>query len=240
MLFHALDGEAFAPEHPDLAGRRVVITGIASRTGIEIAKAFAGARTRLLVHAADGARASGLEAALAGQALELKVATGPLADPDAILAFARTAARVWGGLDAVINIADAGCLADGIGDGPQGLEEAMAELLALPCLVTRIAANRMRMVMNEGSIINVIAGERMAALIQAIARAKLAALTRTEAQSLAGSGIRINAIVPCEARDEQTLGAASIADVATLALHLASPAGHQLSGLTFEAYAAGA
>ena len=107
-------------------------------------------------------------------------------------------------------------------------------------LLTRVAANRMRLTMTEGLLLNVIlmpevmtAAERAVA---GIARAAIAALTRGEAQAWAGEALRINAIAPPGIVDVG--GGACLdneADIAALALHLASKRGKRLSGLVFDA-----
>ena len=159
-------------------------------------------------------------------------------DYDAMLKFTRTAVTSFGGVDAVINLAQLGDLeCDG---SAAGVERAVTELLAMPCLVSRIAANRMKTTLTEGAILNILAVERGAsaksALLAGIARNVLAGLTRAEAQQSADANVRINAIAPIAPALAHTEPVSSAPDVATLACHLVSPKGHQLSGLVFEAY----
>ena len=50
MLMTTLDGIEFASTYPDLLGKRVLITGIDNAQGVDIARAFAEQRTRLVLH----------------------------------------------------------------------------------------------------------------------------------------------------------------------------------------------
>ena len=73
-------------------------------------------------------------------------------------------------------------------------------------------------------------------MLAAIARHTLTSFTRAEAQAAAVDGIRINAIVPAERKSGDGRILMGTADVATMAMHLASGRGHELSGLVFEAW----
>src|SRR5258705_11341217 len=105
MLMSVIEEAQSAPAYPELAEKRVLITGISSACGIDIARAFADHRTRLLLQSAEASE--GMEAIVeiaAPSAVEVH-AFGPLpADTDAIVRFARQATKVFGGLDAVINL----------------------------------------------------------------------------------------------------------------------------------------
>ena len=99
-----------------------------------------------------------------------------------------------------------------------------------------VAANRMRLTLTEGSILNVVAmsGKPSAssAALADIAYATLAAMTRGEAKEWADQGIRINAVGPRTANGSTP---ASGADIAALALYLASKKGRGLSGTMLDA-----
>jgi 3-oxoacyl-[acyl-carrier protein] reductase len=238
MLMSTLDGVEFAPEYPELAGKRVLLTGLKGSLGVEIARAFADHKARLVLHACvDDEETQALAEIVAQAAMDVRLFTGPVLDPEAMAQFGRRAVQCYGGLDAVVNIAH-------VGEPPANASEATIErmvtdLLALPCLVTRIAANRMKMTLTEGAIINIVAEGRETSprrrLVGGIARAAVAAMTRTEAQAWASGGIRINAVAPSTPLTDRNSCVTGDPDVATLALHLASQRGHQLSGLVFEA-----
>lgn len=239
MLYPEIDGVEFAPEYPELVGKRVLITGIDGALGVEIARAFGEARARLVLHALnEGPETVALAQLVAERALDVRLYSGPFADHEAILKFARAAVQSFGGLDAVINVAQ---VADpGSATSEAEIERIVTDLLALPCLVSKVAANRMRMTMTEGAVLNIVAESRGASprarMIASVARTALAGLTRSEARAWAQDGIRFNAIAPGGSALDQSGGITSAPDVATLALHLASARGHKLSGLVFEAY----
>lgn len=238
MLMSTLDGVEFAPEYPELAGKRVLLTGLKGALGVEIARAFADQKARLVLHACvDDEETQALAEIVAQTAMDVRLFTGPVLDPDAMAQLARRAVQCYGGLDAVINLAH-------VGEPPANASEATIErmvtdLLAMPCLVSRVAANRMKMTLTEGAIINIVAEGRNASprrrLVAGIARAAVASMTRTESQTWAEGGIRINAIAPATPLTDRNNCVTGDPDVATLALHLASQRGHQLSGLVFEA-----
>jgi 3-oxoacyl-[acyl-carrier protein] reductase len=123
------------------------------------------------------------------------------------------------------------------------VEDAVAAQLRDACLVTRVTANRMRLTMAEGLVLNIVAAPlpRSAAesSVIAVARTVLAAMTRHEAAHWAGQGIRINAVAPTTGLGRPAAaGGGSLGsepDIAALALFLASRAGRELSGLLFDA-----
>ncbi len=241
MLISEIDGVEFAPEHPELVGKRVLITGLKGALGLEIARVFAAARTRLVLHtAADDPEAVALGEIAAAEAMDVRLFADSFADYDSMLKFARTAVTCFGGIDAVINIAHLG-EAQNPGNGSEAaIEQTVTNLLAMPCLVSKVAANRMRTTLTEGAILNILADERDPAPrmrgVAGLARCLLSGLTRTEAQAGASAGVRVNAIAPGERLGGGGPVVSGAPDVATLACHLVSPRGHQLSGLTFEAY----
>lgn len=240
MLISALDDVEFQSEYPELAGRRVLITGVEGALGFDVVRAFAEAKTRLVVQTEnDGPETQALAEVVAREAMDARMFPGPFVGSEQMLKFARDASQKFGGLDCVINLAQV--------REPQGVrdsaavEDAVAEALAMPVLASRVAINRMRTMMSSGTVINILAGPRGARggpnLMATIARTTLAQFTRHEAELASVDAIRVNAVVPA---DPISMGGAraltSSADVATLALHLASGRGHEMSGLIFEAY----
>ena len=53
MLIGEIDGVEFAPEYPELIGKRVLVTGVGCPLGLEIVRGFADARVRLVTHFAE-------------------------------------------------------------------------------------------------------------------------------------------------------------------------------------------
>lgn len=232
--------------YPEIAGKRILITGVSSRFGVDIARSFAEHRARLVLQFDEASEAmQALAELIAPTALELSIhAARPAAEAD-IVQFARAVAQQYGGLDAVINIVHldpaGACVGVDCAGDVAAVEARVCELLLLPCLVARVAANRMRLTHTEGVIINIAvlaagagAPERAFA---AVAKSTLTAMTRSEAQAWAEQAIRFNAIAP-EVGGGDSSGLAGETDMAALALFLASGRGKSLSGHVFEADAA--
>jgi NAD(P)-dependent dehydrogenase (short-subunit alcohol dehydrogenase family) len=239
MLIGTLDEVEFAPEYPELAGKRVLVTGVAGSLGIDVVRAFAEARARLVVQAdEDGPETQAMAEIIAPYAMDVKLFPGTLNGSDAMLRFAREAAQKFGGLDVVVNLARTGEPPEQAEDAD--IEEMVAESLAMPVLATRVAVNRMRTMLNTGTILNIVTSPRHATpeadMLAAIARHALTSFTRSEADGAVEAGIRVNAIVPAAGSVEPGRMLSGSADVATLALHLASGRGPDLTGLVFEAW----
>ena len=49
MLMSVLEGARASPAYPELAGKRVLITGITSTSGVDVVRAFAEHRARLVL-----------------------------------------------------------------------------------------------------------------------------------------------------------------------------------------------
>jgi 3-oxoacyl-[acyl-carrier protein] reductase len=240
MLMSAIEGALSAPAYPDLAGRRVLLTGVRRRSGVDIARAFAEHKARLLVQFAEASPAMlALAEFIAPAALEAQL-YGPVEGThEAAAEFARTAVQVFGGLDAVVNMVPLETCHLDRSLTAADVERLIARTLALPFQIARVAANRMSLTWNEGLILNVATlATPMGGAAQAFAaaaKASLTDLTRAQAAEWAGRGIRFNAIAP------QALPAAvgsslrGEADIASLALYLASERGESLSGCVFEA-----
>jgi NAD(P)-dependent dehydrogenase (short-subunit alcohol dehydrogenase family) len=170
--------------------------------------------------------------------MDLKLFPGALDGSDVMLRFAREAAQKFGGLDIVVNLAQSPEPPASASEAD--IEEMVADTLAMPVLASRVAVNRMRTMMSPGSILNIVTAPRRASpggqMLAAIARSALANFTRAEAESAAQGSIRINAIVPAGRLAGEGRMLSGSADVASLALHLASGRGSELSGLVFEAW----
>ena len=239
MLMSVVEGARSAPAYPDLAGKRVLITGVSSASGVDVARAFADHRVRLILQFAEESEAmQGVAEVVAPAALDVEV-YGPVgADSEDIVQFSRTVAQSFGRLDAVINLVPLDADRFDPAADASTVERMVAERLLLPCLLSKIAANRMALCHVDGLVLNIatLSAVRPGAAqsFAMVARAALAAMTRAQAQEWAGRGIRFNAIAP------QTLAPASPSlcgepDIAALALYLASERGKAHSGHMFEA-----
>jgi NAD(P)-dependent dehydrogenase (short-subunit alcohol dehydrogenase family) len=237
MLMSAIESVLSVASYPELAGKRVLITGLSASRGVDIARAFAEHQARLVLQTDDtGAEMTAVGEMLAQSAVDLKLFAGPLETTDKVVRFARSAVTALGGLDAVINVVSLG------GQGAldiKAVERRVSEVLTLPCLVSRIAANRMRLTFTEGIIITAAmlppkatATDRAFACV---AKATLAAMTRSQAQEWASQAVRFNAVAPQVSGLSSEPALSGEVDVAALALYLASGRGKSLTGHVFDA-----
>ena len=119
------------------------------------------------------------------------------------------------------------------------IEDLVSEKLMLPVHVTRVVANRMRLTLSEGLVLNVMTMPAprtpAEAAVAGIVRSALAAVTRGEAERWAPQGIRVNAVGPSATVAAAGAALASEPDIASLALYLASRPGRTLTGQVFDA-----
>jgi NAD(P)-dependent dehydrogenase (short-subunit alcohol dehydrogenase family) len=232
MLTSVIEEAQSAPAYPELADKRILITGITSDCGIDIARAFADHKTRLVLQFAEASENMQAIAEIAAPTAVETMAFGPIGtETDKIVRFARRAVQTFGGLDAVINLVPLAPVAFETALSMAAIDRLVADRLRGACIFSSIAANRMSVTLTEGLILNVAILAAPAPVI----KAAVAAMTRLQAEEWANKAIRFNAIVP------QTLPIGiepvlrSEPDMATLALYLASGRGKGLSGLLFEA-----
>ena len=240
MLMTVIGRDLNASVYGELAGVRVLITGLSPDCGVDVARAFADHRGRLVVQTAtDAPENDVLATLLAETASDVTVFTEACAGQDAAVRFAQAAAQAYGGLDVVVNLIS--ITADDLKGRASiaDVEDLVSQKLTLPLLVTRVIANRMRTMLNEGLILNVMtmpaprtAGE---AALAGVARTALAAITRGEAANWAAHGIRINAIGPRTTAPDAGACLTSEPDIAALALYLASKRSRTLTGHIFDA-----
>jgi 3-oxoacyl-[acyl-carrier protein] reductase len=238
MLMSVIEGTPTVPGYPELAGKRVLITGLTSACGVDIVRAFAEHKARLVLQSAEDSSAMQTIAEIAApEALEIRSYGAVAGDKDDIVAFAKAAMQAYGGLDVVVNLVALDMQGLDPEEGVAGVERQVARQLALPFLISQIAANRMTLTLTDGLILNVaVLGESGGArsAYAAIAKAALTALTRAQAEEWAGREIRFNAIAPA-ALDHGGDGLSGEPDIAVMALHLASSRSRNLSGCVFEA-----
>lgn len=223
----------------ELAGARVLLTGLSTGRGVDIARAFADIGARLIVQTLElTPEVTELVALLSQGAAEFKLYTNPIAQADAAVRFTQSAQQAFGGLDAVVNLQAISRHEMRLVREDGDIERLVAAKLAPLTHVTRVAANRMRVILSEGSILNVLAmpspADAREAAIAGYARTALAAMTRGEASQWADQAVRINAIAP-RTLTMSNAGAclANEPDMAALALYLASRRGKSLSGHIF-------
>jgi 3-oxoacyl-[acyl-carrier protein] reductase len=242
MLMSVFAREQGFPVYPELAGARVLITGLTSKTGVDVARAFAEHKARLVLQSLESSpEMTALGTVIAEAAADLKVFDDPVTSADDAIRFAQDPAQAYGGLDAVINLVSIGWHDFAGRERPAEIEDVVSAKLSAAMFITRVVANRMRLMMTEGLILNIVGmpapnHAREAALADVV-HAGLAAMTRGEASQWAEQAIRINAIGPRCAATNVRGGAclASEPDIAALALYLASKKGRGLSGHVFDA-----
>jgi 3-oxoacyl-[acyl-carrier protein] reductase len=239
MLMSVIEGALSAPAYPELVGKRVLITGVTRRSGVDIARAFAEHRGRVILQFAEAsAPMQSVAEIVAPHALEARV-YGPVGGGGAAVRFAKSAVQAFGGLDAVINLVSLETAGLDPAATVEDIDALIAARLELPLQIARIAANRMGVTWTRGLILNVATltgrpgGARQA--FATLAKSTLVDLTRAQAEEWAGRGIRFNAIAPDTALGGPGPGLSGEADVASLALYLASDRGKALSGCVFEA-----
>lgn len=234
--------------YPELRGRRVLITGVTEANGFDIARAFAEHGARLVVQVdATPATATALGEMLAPVAAELHLIEEAPAGPDNVVALARRAVGLCGGIDAVVNVVSLRLGAAAGGD-LDAVEARISDVLMAPCLIARVVANRMRLLQIDGLILHVATMPRTADVRErafaSAAKATLTAMTRDDARTWARDGIRVNAVAPDTSglmgqgtEHVSGQGLSSEADVAALALFLAAGRGRSLTGHVLEAEA---
>ncbi len=240
MFMSAVARELNGRVYPELAGARVMITGLTAKAGVDVARVFAEHKGRLVIQSPEASQEiTELAGVLAQSAAAVKLFNDPFTSADDAVRFAQGPAQDYGGLDAVINLVEI----DGsacVDPSFAGVEAMVSDKFLGATLMTRVAANRMRLTLSEGLILNVAicsGADDRARAFSDVARATLAALTRGEAAQWGEHGIRINAIAPRlpGAESDAEVKAPSGADIAALALYLASNKGRGLSGQLFDA-----
>ena len=89
----------------ELAGTRVLVTGLTRDIGVDVARAFADVRCRLVVQTNDlTPDMTALVALLSQSAAELKLYTDPIRSADPAIRFAQGCQQAFGGLDTVVNL----------------------------------------------------------------------------------------------------------------------------------------
>jgi 3-oxoacyl-[acyl-carrier protein] reductase len=239
MLMSVIEGALSVPAYPELVGKRVLVTGVTRRAGIDIARAFAERRARVILQFAEASAAmQAVAEVVAPDALETKV-FGPIGAGDDAVRFAKTAVQAFCGLDAVVNLVPLETTRLDPASTVEDIDRLIVARLELPLAISRIAANRMSVTWTQGLVLNVAtlagrpAGSRQA--FATLAKSCLVDVTRAQAEEWAGRGIRFNAIAPETALGEPGPRLSGESDVASLALYLASDKGKALSGCVFEA-----
>ena len=227
----------------ELEGRRVLVTGLTASLGVDVARAFSDVKARLIVHTTDlTPEMTALLALMSQSASEIKLYTNPMDNAGGAVRFAQTAAQAYGGLDAVVNLTSITSAEMAGLSSERDVEDLVTHKLSNIAHMTSVIANRMRVILSEGLILNVLAmahpRDGREAAVAGIARTALAAMTKGEANVWADQAVRINAVGPRVVGIAKGSSGACITnepDIAALALYLASRRGKTLSGHVFDA-----
>jgi len=244
MLMSVAEIARNAGMYPELAGARVLVTGVQSTRGVDLIRAFGDHGCRMVLQIPEiSMEIDALLAHIAQSALDIHVHHNTIDQAEDAIRFTQEAAKYFGGFDIVINLI--GFDTDDLNatDTMEGLEDLISERFQAAARTTGVAANRMGLTWTSGSVLNVLricepqtAGE---AAVAGMARTALQALTQVEANRWADQSVRINGVAP-----RAMLGAGygsyddcvqSEPDLAALALYLASQEGAELTGMVFDA-----
>lgn len=187
--------------YPELAGKRVLITGASRGVGSAIARAFAAEGCRLVLQFRAGEDTMrDVAEEIGGKAAGLRVFQCDFRDQGAVERFTRTAITAFSGLDIVID--NAGIVANNLPGqpGPAELDDALALMLETSHRLSVAAAEEMRRTRTRGAIMHVTsvpAGASSARFAYyAMTRSVLERMTRDQATEWADAGIRVNTLSP--------------------------------------------
>jgi 3-oxoacyl-[acyl-carrier protein] reductase len=187
-----------------LRDRTVLLVGASRGIGLAAARAFAseGCRVALMARDPEGLRAAGGEvravaAEAAGAARVLAVGGDATREADAARAVEETA-RVFGGLDVLVNLVGGSSGDPGILAPDADWDAVLASNLRAAVRMTRLAVPHLRR-QGGGAIVNVASifgREWGGAASYNAAKAALIAYTKSCARELAPQGIRLNSVAP--------------------------------------------
>jgi 3-oxoacyl-[acyl-carrier protein] reductase len=241
MLMSVIQREYDYAVLPELQGARVLITGLTSSFGFDIARAFADQGAHLILQSPeDSPEMTELAAVLAESSADLRLFTTPVGSDDDARRLVQAAVSDFGGVDTVINLVSVEASDVRSLETADDVEDLISKVLRQPLRLTEIAANRMRLVWTEGMILNVVRVQETqggrAMMLADMLKCELAHLTRGLARDWAANGIRVNAVAPPSSVASMTGDVqATDADLATVALQLASREGHNISGHVLDA-----
>jgi 3-oxoacyl-[acyl-carrier protein] reductase len=242
MYMSVIARESGTEAYAELAGARVVITGLSTTLGVDLARGFADRKARLVIQSAERSpEMVELTALLAASASDLALIDIPFNVDLTPTRFAQRAAKDLGGIDTVINLVAVTQTELDAVETLEEIEDFIVAKLGPVREITEVTANRMALTWSEGSILNAVAAPapqtaRDAAILGMLRQA-LAAMTSDLARRWSGDVVRINAAGPKATTLDNLSGACltSEPDIAALSLYLASRKGRTLTGHVFDA-----
>lgn len=242
MYMSVIAREFETETYPELAGARVVVTGLSTTLGVDLARGFAERKARLLIQCAERSpEMVELTALLASTASDLTLIDVPFSATLTPTSLAQRAAKELGGIDTAVNLVSITQTELNAVDTLEEIEDFIVAKLGPVREITEVAANRMALTWSEGSILNAVVApapqSARDAAILGMLRQALAAMTVDLARRWSGDVVRINAVGP-KATTLDTMSGACLTsepDIAALALYLASRKGRTLTGHVFDA-----
>lgn len=196
--------------YPDLAGRRVWVTGAGRGIGRAIAEGFAADGAKVVVTSRTEADLKELAEVQRSLGREILVLPASVSEPAEVAAVAEAIRREWGGLDVLVNAAGVSPTfkkAEEVSDDEWRL---VVDVNLTGSFTTARAAALLMLGAGGGSIINFssIHGRVGMARLAAYSASKggIDALTRTLALEWATEGIRVNSVSPGYIETEMTEG----------------------------------
>ena len=194
--------------YPDLAGKRVLITGALEPEGAVLARAFAEHDCRLILQMGlePSARSNWAEE-LRSVAHGMRVLPGDFRSRDGVDRFADAALRTHGGLDIIVNIARMPAELSAARDENE-LHALLAEGVRPLWQLSKRAIARMQADGVRGAVVNVLAetkaeGPRGFAL-HSLSKTALEAVTQAEATPAHQHGIRVYGLLEARAPGART------------------------------------
>ncbi len=157
MFMSVVAADSSRSVYPELAGARVLIIGLTSGGGVDLARAFADRKANLVIQSPENSpEITELAAVLTQSASSVVLFNEPFASADDAVRFTQNAVAQAGNFDCVVNLI--AITADDCAgrESERDIEDLVSDKLLAATLITRVAGNRMRLTWTEGSILNVV------------------------------------------------------------------------------------
>ncbi len=187
---------------PDLAGKRVLITGASTGIGAAAARAFAAAGSRVVVHYnASRDAAEAVAAGIRSGGGEAHLVQGDVKDPATARRVVEDGVRALGGLDVLINNAGGLVKRVPVAEIGDAIYDEILDLNVRSLVMATAAGVPHLRRAGGGSIVNVTSiaarhGGGPGAALYASAKGFVSTFTRGIARELAPEKIRVNAVSP--------------------------------------------